>query len=476
MLNKIRHSVQKFGMLQGGEHVVVAVSGGPDSVSLLQVLALLAPEYGLTLTAAHLNHGLRGAESDAEERLVCRLCGERGISCAVKRVNLTELRQRGRRRRSLEDLGREERYSFFSALGERVGASRIALGHHREDQAETVLMNLIRGSGLEGLKGMLPVRDGIFIRPLIEVSREEILTFLLTQGIPFSEDSSNTRDVFLRNRIRHQLIPLLQAHYNPRIVDALNRTASIVRREDDCLETTARRILDAWQIPDSMAGEGAALDISRLTGIPEALQHRVVKGLLEHLLSGSFRITSRHIGAVIDLCRGEKPAGDVHLPGQAVVRREYGRLILSRGREDTPPAETAGTGGRIPGQFCYPIEFPGCVEIKELGRIVRTAFVEKAHREAAGEGSLAVCLDFDRVQMPLTIRNRREGDRFQPSGMKGTKKLKNYFIDEKIPRRRRDSIPLLADRQSVVWIAGHRLSERVSVNKNTKHIAKIEII
>jgi tRNA(Ile)-lysidine synthase len=258
MLNKIRHSVQKFGMLQGGEHVVVAVSGGPDSVSLLQVLALLAPEYGLTLTTAHLNHGLRGAESDAEERLVCRLCGERGISCAVKRVNLTELRQRGRRRRSLEDLGREERYSFFSALGERVGASRIALGHHREDQAETVLMNLIRGSGLEGLKGILPVRDGIFIRPLIEVSREEILTFLLTQGIPFSEDSSNTRDVFLRNRIRHQLIPLLQAHYNPRIVDALNRTASIVRARMTAWRRRLAGFLTPGRFPIRWRGRGSA--------------------------------------------------------------------------------------------------------------------------------------------------------------------------------------------------------------------------
>ncbi len=476
MLNKIRKSVQKFGMLQGGEHVVVAVSGGPDSVSLLQVLALLAPEYGLTLTAAHLNHGLRGAESDAEERLVCRLCEERGIPCAVKRVNLTELRQTGRRRHSLEDLGREERYSFFSAVGKRVGAARIALGHHREDQAETVLMNLIRGSGLEGLKGILPVRDGIFIRPLIEVSRAEILTFLLTQGLPFSEDSSNTQEVFLRNRIRHQLIPLLQAQYNPRIVDALNRMASIVRRENDCLETTARRILDTWKIPDSLAGKGTALDISRLTGIPEALQYRVVKGLLEHLLSGSFRITSRHIRAVLDLCKGGKPAGAVHLPGRAVVRREYGLLILSRGSGDPTPAETSSTGRRISGQFFYPIEFPGCVEIKELGRIVRTTFVEKARPEASREGSLAVCLDFDRVQIPLAIRNRREGDRFQPSGMMGTKKLKDYFIDEKIPHRQRDSIPLLVDCRSVVWIAGYRLSERVSVNKNTKHIAKIEII
>jgi len=208
MLGKIRHTVQKFEMLKWGDHVIAAVSGGPDSVALLQALVLLSPEYNLTLTVAHLNHGLRGAESDAEEQLVRRLSRERVIPCTVKRVNLGA--RQGKEKRSLEDMGREERYIFFSNLAKEIGATRIALGHQREDQAETVLMHLIRGSGLEGLKGITPVREGIYIRPLLELSRRDILEFLRARDLPFLEDSSNSEDQFLRNRIRHQLIPLLQ--------------------------------------------------------------------------------------------------------------------------------------------------------------------------------------------------------------------------------------------------------------------------
>jgi tRNA(Ile)-lysidine synthase len=476
MLDKIRRTVEKFGMLSPGEHVIAAVSGGPDSVTLLQVLVLLSSEYSLTLTVAHLNHGLRGAESDAEEQLVRRLSEERGIPCAVKGVNLLALREKGKRKRSLEEIGREERYSFFSTLAQEIGASRIALGHHREDQAETVLMNLIRGSGLEGLKGISPVRDEIFIRPLLEVSRKEIRNFLHVRDIPFLEDSSNSQDQFLRNKIRHQLIPLLQAQYNPQIVDTLNRTARIVRREDDCLKSTARRILDTWQI-SALAKEGeAALEIPAVLALQEALQHRVIKTFLGRWVVSPARITSAHIQAVLDLCRGRKPAGVLSLPGKIVVKRQYGKLTLAFKDADTLPAKDSAGKRRSMDSFFYSLNIPDRVEIKELGRVVKIAFAEEQKKGMSGEGRNAAYFDYDKVQQPLVLRNRREGDRFQPLGMVGTKKLKAYFIDEKIPRQERDSLPLLADRQSVLWIAGLRLSERVRVNEKTRHIVKIEII
>ncbi|OPY85506.1 MAG: tRNA(Ile)-lysidine synthase [Syntrophus sp. PtaU1.Bin208] len=469
MLDKIRHTVQQYRMLKGGEHVVAAVSGGPDSMALLQVLTLLSSEFDLTLTVAHLNHGLRGAESDAEEQLVCRLSKERGIPCVIKAVNLTALREKEKRRRSLEDIGREERYFFFSNLAKEIGATRVALGHHREDQAETVLMNLIRGTGLEGMKGILPVRDRIYIRPLLDVSRKEILEFLHAEEVPFLEDSSNRQDQFLRNRIRHHLIPILQERYNPQIVDSLNRTACIARREDDCLKSRASQILDDWKIPSQVKDGMAFLEIAQLLRLHEALQHRVLKTLLGRMFSSNCRVISAHIQAVVDLCRGRKPDGVLHLPDKILVKREYDQLTFIH-------LDDSSTEGRSGKDFSYFVKIPDSVEVKELGIIVKTTFAERDDEKVLGAGDKVAYLDYDKLVMPLAIRNRRKGDRFQPMGMAGSKKLKAYFIDEKIPRRKRDAIPLLVDGHSVVWIAGLRLSERTRVKKETIHIVKIEII
>ncbi len=476
MLDKIRRTIQKYHMLNPGEHVIAAVSGGPDSVALLHVLISLASEYELTLSVAHLNHGLRGSESDAEEQLVRQLSKERGISCSVKRIDLQALRKCDRRKCSLEDIGRQERYEFFTALAAEIGASRIALGHHREDQAETVLMNFIRGSGLEGLKGIRPVRDGCFIRPLLEVSRKDILDFLQAEHLPFLEDSSNSEDHFLRNRIRHHMIPLLQELYNPRIIDTLNRLAEIARREDDCLKSIVDHILEDLLIT-SLSEEGTVgISISRLHELDEALQHRLVKSLLERCALSPRRVAFTHIQAVANLCREEKSVGLLFLPGNVLVRREYDNLKFSLSEANTRSELNSPLKNQKVIGFSYALEIPSVTEIEEVNRVVKTAFIEKDELGFFNVTRNSACFDFDKIEPPLVIRNRREGDRFQPLGMAGTKKLKSYFIDEKVPRRQRDLIPLLADRHSVVWIAGLRLSERVRIDDRTRSIVKIEMI
>jgi len=269
------------------------------------------------------------------------------------------------------------------------------------------------------------------------------------------------------------LIPLLQTQYNPQIVTTLNRTANIVRREDDCLKSTACRILDVWQI-QSLAKDGeVALEISEVLGLHEALQYRVIKTVLGRCVSSLSRVTSAHIQAVLDLCRGRNPDGFVLMPDKMIVKREYGKLILSfRGGSDL---HSAGKR-RVVDPFFYSLKIPDTVEVKEVGRVVKTAFADEDEKLNGGEDRNVAYFDLEKVQMPLAIRNRRDGDRFQPLGMAGTKKLKAWFIDEKIPRQKRDSIPLLADRDSVVWIAGWRLSERIRMNEKTRCIAKIEII
>ena len=262
MLNQVRKTIETHSMLDQGDHLVVAVSGGPDSVALLQILARLTDEYRLRLTAAHLNHGLQGGRSGREEAFVRRLSAGMGIACICKTVDIGSL-QRGKGR-SLEEIGREERYRFLDETAEQCGAVKIAIGHHRDDQAETVLIHLLRGSGPEGLRGILPVRDGRIIRPLLDVGRAEILEFLRREGLPYMTDSSNVSPVFLRNRIRNELIPELTANYNPRLVAGLCQTAGIIRREDDYLQGVVRRIIDGWEIaPERSGGDRSGCSPSR---------------------------------------------------------------------------------------------------------------------------------------------------------------------------------------------------------------------
>ena len=210
---------------------------------------------GCSLTTAHLNHGLRGAEAQEEEEFVRRLCAGMGIVCISKTVDIRIL-QKGRGK-SLEEIGREERYRFLDETAETCGARKIATGHHRDDQAETVLINLLRGSGPEGLKGIVPVREGRIIRPLLHVGRGEILEFLNREGLTYMTDSSNLSPLFLRNRIRHELIPELTARYNPGIVKGLSHTAEIIRREDDYLQTMVRQILSRWGIVPGAGGDSS---------------------------------------------------------------------------------------------------------------------------------------------------------------------------------------------------------------------------
>ena len=327
MLKKVRKTITDSLLLERGDHLLVAVSGGPDSVALLWTLVLLSLEYELQLTTAHLNHGLRGAEAQAEEAFVHSLCAGMGINCISKTVDIRIL-QKGRGK-SLEEVGREERYRFLDETAQTCGAKKIATGHHRNDQAETVLINLLRGSGLEGLKGIVPVREDRIIRPLLHVGREEILEFLNREGLTYIMDSSNLNPHFLRNRIRHQLIPELTARYNPGIVRGLSQTAEIIRREDDYLQVMVRQILSRWGIVPGEAD--ILLPLKDFIDLHEALQRRVIKCLLGAAALSGNGVGYRHIEAVLALARSSHHRkASLDLPGLIRVEREESVLRIGR--------------------------------------------------------------------------------------------------------------------------------------------------
>jgi tRNA(Ile)-lysidine synthase len=473
MLGKVKKTIEKYHMIRSGDRVLVAVSGGPDSVALLAVLHKLAPELGFTIVVAHLNHGLR-PEADGEEHLVRDLCLSLGLQMESARVDILDLsRSQGK---SVEDMARSVRYSFLDEAACRVCADRIALGHHLHDQAETVLMNLLRGSGPEGLKGMQPVRDRRYVRPLLYTSNVEILAFLGGEGLQFALDHSNEDTKYLRNRIRHELLPLLDRQYKTGIERILVQTAEITGREDDFMQDQVRLVLADWKI--SEAALNVCLDVSKLRVLHEALARRIIKTLLERFSPDAKGVFHAHIQAVLDLAFTGKPSGRLHLPFAVEAKRDYGNLILRR-------RERSGAGF----DYCYPVAVPGRIHVPEGQMIFEFSVIDAGHGEVTEvmceKGRVArerkmgtqkagrVYLDYEHLSFPLTIRCIQPGDRMHPLGMGGTKKLKAIFIDKKVSRDDRRRIPLLADADGILWIAGSCLDESVRITAGTRRVLKV---
>jgi tRNA(Ile)-lysidine synthase len=465
MIKDVRQTIKKYTMLEAGESVVVAVSGGPDSVALLKVLEIFSGEYSLTLIAAHLNHGLR-EEADVEEQFVRELSNEMGITCECKKVDVMSFKKGTGK--CVEDISRDVRYHFLNDIAKKHHAQKIALGHHLNDQIETVLMNFLRGSGPDGLKGILPSRDSLYIRPLLGVSRKKILSFLESRRISFMTDASNMEELYLRNRIRHVLIPELKKHYNPNLEDNLANMAEIMRLENDYLKTVTDAILSEWDV--GVAKDENRINILVLGKYHEAVQRRVVKNILQKSTPHSKGIEYAHVKSVLDLTYSNNPSGSLNLPYGIVVRREYDSLVISRGEK----SKNKDVNEKY-NHLYYKVTIPGTVNVSEIGKTLRFDFVNHTAGIHTNMQS-TVYMDYDMITCPVIIRTAKPGDRIKPLGMKGTKKIKSYFIDEKIPLNSRKRIPLLLDQESVLWIAGMRLSERVKITKKTRNILRVEIV
>lgn len=456
MIAKIHKTIKKYGLLEKGDSVVVGVSGGPDSIALLTGLVHLMKQYDLKLTVAHFNHGLRGRESDADEKYSRDLAEKLGLNFCAGNMD----RKKNKKGLSPEDFYRRQRYDFLYKTAADYKARKIALGHHLNDQAETVLLNMLRGSGREGLKGILPMREGKIIRPLLETSRQEIISFLRKSHIPYREDSSNPNRVYLRNKIRAGLIPYLKKNYNPVIEETLAQTAEILRVENEFIEQCVDRALRS---PDFQYASGrVSAQIDFLNRLPAAICRRVFKNILEDLAPSGNGIFFIHIRSVEDLLRQSASGKKLILPQGIQVRKEYDRLIFAKKNAFQKMA-----------RFDYVMDIPGAVIIKERGLKVSASMVRKSGIDLSARDK--IYLDFERIKQPLRIRNRRNGDWFQPLGMNGRQKLKDFFIDHKIPAGRRDEIILLVDGISVIYIENMHLNDRVKITPQTKKVLEIDI-
>ena len=457
MIKKIKQTINKYKMLKQNERVVVALSGGPDSTALAVALAQLAPEMGLQLIVAHFNHGLRGKEANEDARNAGRLAKKLGLVFISRKMDKRAVIKG----LSPEDFYRQQRYLFFDEVAKSSRAGKIALGHNLQDQAETVLLHLLRGSGLEGLKGIMPLRDGKYIRPLIEISRDEIISFLEEAGISYRQDSSNMSNVYLRNKIRLELLPYLKKEFNPRIDETLAQMADIICEENRFIRECVDNALKSTCIKRQK--NIIILNIEYISMLSKAIRRRMLKELLENFTTQKNGITFLHINALDKLLQKAESGRKICLPFGIEARREYDNLILERKKERAKQQE-----------YQYQVSIPGSIYLKERNLTIRFQVVKKNKTEFNVKAK--DYFDLAKIKFPLILRNRRAGDWFQPLGMSGRQKLKALFIDHKIPQHKRNEIMLLVDQQSVIWIENMHLNDQVKITPETKNALELEII
>ncbi|MBI5888573.1 MAG: tRNA lysidine(34) synthetase TilS [Deltaproteobacteria bacterium] len=468
LIEKVKKTVSKFGMLKKGESVLVAVSGGVDSVVLLRALSALKDRLGLTLMVAHVNHNLRGAESKRDFLFVKKLAAAGGLEFAGVTLKRGELKKRGE---SLQALARDRRLEFLSAAAERFGAARIALGHNADDQAETVLMRFLKGSGLRGLAGMAPVR-GRFIRPLIACQRAEIERFAAEQGIKYVTDSSNLGMDYLRNDVRLRLLPFIKKRYNPNIIETLARTAGILREDGEFMRARAAA---AFSDAATLRKRGfVSMDRLKLSALHPAISKRVFLDAVWSLEKDA-QICSAHADAYVAIVKAASPSASCALPGGLILRRVYNSLIISR--------EKAGK----PASFDVAVKTPGKTLIKDAGLnplrglnpfkglSISATVLKKPPAKGFTGGRGAAYFDYALLPGPVRARTIKPGDRMIPFGMDGHKKLKEILIEEKIPARLRPLVPVVYAGTEIIWLAGLKQSDRFKVTRLTKKILMLEM-
>lgn len=477
LVRSVDHTMTTHTMLEPDDRVLVGLSGGPDSTALLLCLHGLAKSKKISLGAAHLNHGLRGERADEDARCAADLAAKLGLPIVTARQSVTAYQKA--HRKSPEEAAREVRYRFLLRVAADGGFNRIALGHQRDDDAELMLMRFLRGSGPLGLAGIPPIRSAAkgqirIIRPLIRASRAEIMAFLKRCGVRSAEDESNTDARFLRNRIRHQLLPLLTEHYNPALVEGLSRMAHLMRDEEDWLADATASALDAVILEDH--GSLQAIDRRKLAAYHPALQRRVLRAALQRCKGNLRRIGFTSLENARNLAVHGPERGACHLPDGICVRGQGPRLIiqrLSRLRGQGRPASPAPPEPR----FEYTIPAPGRFAIREAGITLVFSLLPSAPPEKASPpGQPTALFDMDKLQFPLVVRNFRPGDRMAPLGLNGTQKVKKIFIDRKIARENRPRYALLLSGDQILWIVGVRQSAIAPIEPTTKRWLKVEIV
>jgi tRNA(Ile)-lysidine synthase len=451
MLDKVKKTLKKYSMLTQGEKVVLGVSGGADSIALLYSLNELI-DYGLELIVAHMNHGIRAEEAERDAEFVRETAKTLGLTFVSGEVDAQKYKEDNGL--SLEDAARTLRYKFFDQVMNKHYATKLATAHTLDDQSETVLMRLIRGSGSKGLSGIPPVSNNI-IRPLIETSRQEIETYLKSKNVNWVDDSSNESVEFMRNKIRHDLIPELEK-YNPQIKETLAKTADILRAEDDYISQEADKHFGGIFKTNKSELTG---DLVKFRTADKIIRYSLLRSAVEKLTSDLKNISSIHITSADDFLLSDTASGQIDLPDDTVVVKGYDTFLVTKKTE-------------IEREFFHTIQTPGKWSFPELEvelSIVKTDSFDETDESVA-------YFDPGLVKFPIDVRSFKPGDRFSPLGMQSSKKLQDYFTDIKLPKFLRSRVPIFISDGEIMWAGGIRIDDRFKVTDKNSEVLKLKLV
>lgn len=451
LIEKVKATIEKHSMLSGGETVLVGLSGGPDSVCLLTVLSNLKDEFNLKLNAVYIDHGLRPDETPTEIEFCRKLCDGMDVPFMTKSINVKKYaKEHGMNK---QEAARELRYKAFDEVFAEIKADKIALAHNADDQLETFLLRLLRGTGPKGLSGIPPVRVKI-IRPLIEIERREIEEFLDERNIKYIVDSSNLKEDYLRNKVRNIFIPELKK-INPALINTTTRTMDVLREEEKYFDIIVTKTL--MKLISRKTDLRIELFLTPMLAMEKVILRRVLRRAIDET-KGLRGMGFINIEDIIGLIKQGNPGDRLNLPKGLRVIKNYSTLVIT---------------SEIPHRIgIFTLNAPGEVIVKDINAVIRASIQDKT--DNYGDGRKIAVFDAEKTGIKLIVRPREKGDCFYPSGFGKRKKLQDFFVDEKIPRDERDAIPIIVSGNDIVWITGFRGDERFKATDATKRFLKLE--
>lgn len=458
MREKVLKTILEHRLIEEEDNIVVGVSGGPDSMALLYVLLDIKKDIRFNIYIAHVNHGVRGEDALKDEIFVKQISEKLNLPYYSKRVNMNlYAKEKGI---SSEEAGRELRYGFFREILLKVGGGKIAVAHNMNDQAETLIMRFLRGTGIDGLKGMEFKNEDI-IRPILGIERVEIEEYIFKNNIETVLDKTNLEPIYSRNKVRLEVIPYIEENFNPNIIKTLWRTSQVSILDSEFLENYSEK---RYNILVKKADKHSIiLNGSLFSKEHRSIQQRIIRNCIYKINESLQGITEQHVSSVINLFVEGGTGKEIHLPNDIIAKTSYEDFILEKSSEKKEKID-----------YSYKIDLykPTC--LMELGCSFNIKILPIEKIKIRYKDRFIKYLDFDKIKGNLYIRSRQAGDRFVPFGMSGTKKLKDYFIDEKIPKDLRDKIPLIVDEENILWVVGYRINDLYKITKDTKTVLVME--
>lgn len=453
MLKKVNETINRYELIENGDKIVVGVSGGVDSMALIHFLIEIKEEYDLNLYIAHVNHGVRGKDAKKDQDFVRDYAKEVDLPYYTIDVDMEGYAKE--HRITSEEAGRILRYGFFNQILEEIGGGKIAVAHNLNDQAETLIMRFLRGTGIDGLRG-IEYRNENIIRPILGITREELENYIENNHISITEDMTNYESIYTRNRIRLEIIPYIIKHFNPNIIKTLERTSILAEIDSSFLEKHSNTRYNS--IVEKKSKFKVILNYELFKKEDLSIQQRIIRRAIFEVNGNLQGISEAQVSLIVDLFLSGVTGKQIDISNNIIAKTSYNNLIIMKAIKEIDD---------------YNYKLGKETYISEIDYTLYLSEFENIEFEKLPKKKNTRYFDADQIKGDLRIRNRRNGDRFNPFGMKGSKKIKDYFIDEKIPRVKRNKIPFIVDEEEILWVLGYRTSELFRVTKDTKRILEI---